>query len=73
MNKKYLKHINTLFIVTPMSLIMAVVGITRNYGFSDGWCLKLFNSWTVMLPVAYFAAFFIIPPAKKLAEKFASK
>lgn len=72
MNKKYFKYINTLFIVFPMTLIMAVVGIARNFGFNEGWLTKALQAWTVMLPVAYIAAFFIIPIARKSAEKVMS-
>lgn len=72
MKKKYLKHINTLFMVLPMTLIMAAIGILRNYGFQDGWLTQVFKTWSVMFPVAYVAAFFIIPMAKKLAEKAAA-
>lgn len=69
MNPKYFKYINTLFIVVPMSLIMAFVGLMRNYGFGEDWFLKFLKAWTVMMPVAYVAAFIIIPRARKLTEK----
>jgi Protein of unknown function (DUF2798) len=69
MNKKYFKYIYTLFVVIPMTLIMAFVGLVRNYGFGEDWLLKFFKAWSTMLPVAYFAAFIIIPNARKLVEK----
>ena len=69
MNKKYFRYFNTLFVVTPMTLIMAFVGILRNYGLGDGWFTKFLNAWSVMLPVAYLAAFIIIPKARKLTER----
>ncbi|HJR99607.1 MAG TPA: DUF2798 domain-containing protein [Flavobacterium sp.] len=69
MNKKYFKYINTLFVVLPMTLIMAFVGLIRNYGFDEDWFFKFLKAWSVMLPVAYLAAFIIIPKARKLAEK----
>ncbi len=50
---------------------MAFVGILRNYGFGEGWFTTFVNAWVVMMPVAYFAAFIIIPKAKKLSEKVA--
>lgn len=56
-----------------MTLIMAFVGLMRNYGFGEGWFLKFLQAWSVMLPVAYFSAFIIIPNARKLAEKITSK
>ena len=73
MNKKHFKYINTLFVVLPMTLIMAFVGLLRNYGFGQDWFLKFLQAWSVMLPVAYGAAFLIIPNARKLAEKVTSK
>jgi hypothetical protein len=68
MSKRYLKYINTLLVVFPMTLIMAVVGIGRNYGFGDGGLIRALNAWSVMLPLAYLSAFFIIPVARRLAE-----
>lgn len=73
MNKKYFKYVNTMFVVIPMTLIMAFVGLMRNYGFGEDWFLKFLKAWSVMLPVAYVAAFIIIPNARKLAEKVADK
>jgi len=69
MKKKYFKFINTLFVVVPMTLIMAFVGVLRNYGFGDDFLAKFLNAWTMMAPIAYIAAFLIIPNARKLAEK----
>jgi len=69
MKKKYFKYINTLFVVLPMTLVMAFVGTLRNNGFNDDLFLKFLNAWSVMLPAAYTAAFLIIPKARKLAEK----
>lgn len=73
MNKKYFKYINTLFVVVPMTLIMAFVGVLRNYGFGEDWFFKFVKAWSVMLPVSYMAAFVIIPRARKLAEKVTSQ
>lgn len=73
MDKKYFKYINTLFIVVPMTLIMAFVGLMRNYGFGEDWFFKFLKAWSVMLPVSYISAFMIIPRARKLAEKVASE
>jgi hypothetical protein len=73
MKKKYFKYIYTLFVVVPMTLIMAFVGLMRNYGLGEGWFMKFLNAWSVMLPVAYIAAFLIIPQARKLAEKVISE
>lgn len=56
-----------------MTLIMAFVGLIRNYGFGEDWFFKFLNAWSIMLPVAYLAAFIIIPRARKLAEKATSK
>lgn len=73
MNKKYFKYINTLFVVIPMTLIMAFVGLMRNYGLGEDWIVKFLKAWSVMLPVSYISAFIIIPKARKLAEKLVSK
>jgi hypothetical protein len=73
MKKKHFKFINTLFVVIPMTLIMAFVGLLRNYGFGEDWFLKFIKAWSVMLPVAYIAAFLIIPNARKLAEKVTTR
>lgn len=73
MKKKYFKYINTLFVVIPMTLIMAFVGLMRNYGFGQDWFVKFLKAWSIMLPVAYLAAFVIIPNARKLAERTTSK
>jgi len=69
MNKRYFRYINTLFIVLPMTLIMAFVGILRNYGFGDGWYFKMLQTWSVMFPIAYLCAFLLIPQARKLTER----
>jgi len=69
MNKKYYKYIYTLFIVFPMTLIMAFVGLMRNYGFGPEWAMKFLKAWSVMFPVAYICAFIIIPRARKLADR----
>ncbi|WP_343693718.1 DUF2798 domain-containing protein [Chitinophaga sp.] len=73
MKKKHFKYINTLLVVIPMTLIMAFVGLMRNYGFGENWFVKFLKAWSVMLPVAYLAAFLIIPNARKIAEKLAAK
>lgn len=73
MKQKHFKYINTLLVVIPMTLIMAFVGIVRNYGFGIDWHFKFLKAWSVMLPVAYLAAFLIIPNARKLAERITSK
>jgi hypothetical protein len=73
MKKKHYKYINTLFVVIPMTLIMAFVGLMRNYGFGQDWFVKFLKAWSVMLPVAYAAAFIIIPNARKLSERILTK
>ena len=52
-----------------MTLIMAFVALIRNYGLKDGAVEKFFNAWIFMFPVAYCAAFVIIPIARKVTEK----
>lgn len=69
MKKKNYKYVYTLFVVIPMTLIMAFVGLMRNYGFGPEWGFKFIKAWSVMLPVAYIAAFIIIPKARHFADK----
>lgn len=73
MNRKYFKYVSTFFVVVPMTLIMAFVGLARNYGFGTDWFVKFLNAWVAMLPIAYGAAFLIIPRAIKLTEKLTRK
>jgi len=73
MIKRPLKFINTLFVVFPMTLLMAFVGNARNYGFNEGWLEKMVHAWVIMFPVAFISAFFIIPVARRLAEKVTAK
>jgi len=73
MKKVYFKYLNTLLVVIPMTLIMAFVGLMRNYGFGEDWFIKFLKAWSIMLPVSYLSAFIIIPFARKMAEKIASK
>ncbi|UPK68546.1 DUF2798 domain-containing protein [Chitinophaga filiformis] len=73
MKQKHFKYINTLFVVIPMTLIMAFVGLIRNYGFGEDWFIKFLKAWSIMVPVAYLAAFIIIPNARKLAERVTAK
>jgi len=73
MKQKHFKYINTLFVVIPMTLIMAFVGLIRNYGFGEDWFVKFLKAWSIMVPVAYMAAFIIIPNARKLAERVTAK
>jgi len=73
MKQKHFKYINTLFVVIPMTLIMAFVGLIRNYGFGEDWFVKFLKAWSIMVPVAYLAAFIIIPNARKLAERVTAK
>jgi len=56
-----------------MTLIMAFVGLIRNYGFQEGWFFLFLKAWSVMLPVAYASAFVIIPRAIKYAEQLIKK
>lgn len=73
MKQQHFKYINTLFVVIPMTLIMAFVGLIRNYGFGEDWFIKFLKAWSIMVPVAYMAAFIIIPNARKLAERVTAK
>lgn len=73
MNRKYFKYVNTLFVVLPMTLIMAFVALLRNYGLKEDWPYKFLHAWIVMFPTAYVLAFIIIPIAGRLTEKVMKK
>ncbi len=67
-HKKYFRVVNTLLVVIPMTLIMAIVGTLRNYGAKPDWILKMLSAWIVMAPIAFVVAFIIIPNARKATE-----
>ncbi len=69
MSRRYYRYINTLFIVLPMTILMAFVGVGRSYGFGAGWATVFFKAWIVMFPIAYCAVLFIVPTAKKLSDR----
>ena len=68
-NKKFRKYINTAFILGPMTMIMGLVGVLRNYGLRDGWVVKFMATWLTMFPIAFLAGLVIIPVANKLTGK----
>lgn len=68
MKKKHIKFLSILFIVLPMSMIMALVGVIRIYGFTSEWHLHFSKSWSIMFPVAYCSALFFAPIAQKLTK-----
>jgi hypothetical protein len=67
---KYRKFISVALILAPMTLIMAFVGVMRNYGIKDGWIFKWINTWITMFPVAYLAGLLVIPFANKILNRF---
>ncbi len=69
LNNRLRRYINTALIIGPMTLIMAFVGVLRNYGLVSGWILKSFVTWLTMFPIAYVCAFFIIPIANRVTSK----
>jgi hypothetical protein len=66
---RFRRFINTALVIGPMTMLMAIVGVTRNYGLTPGWLLRCTLTWLTMFPVAYVFAFFIIPVANKLTDK----
>ena|SRR5579859_1866041 len=66
---RYKRYINTAFIIGPMTMLMALVGVIRNYGFHEGWFLKTIFTWLTMFPIAYVFAFFIIPMGNRLTNR----
>ena len=68
MKKKHIKFLSLLFIVFPMSIVMALVGVFRNFGFTENWYLLFLKSWTIMFPVEYCSALLFSPLVKELTE-----
>lgn len=67
--KVFAKYINTLFVVIPMTLLMAIFSLILNNGYDkEAWINTFFKSWAIMLPVAYVFALIIIPLANKLTR-----
>ncbi|WP_262711244.1 DUF2798 domain-containing protein [Aquimarina algicola] len=66
---KYYTYVNTLFIVLPMTIIMALVGLWLNDGFVEHWIYGFLKSWIIMVPIAYFSVLIILPLAKKITDK----
>ena len=53
-----------------MTLIMAFVGVMRNYGFGEDWVYKFLRSWSVMASRSVcLPRFIIIPQARKISRK----
>ena len=69
LNTRFRKFINTAFIIGPMTMLMALVGVMRNYGVNPGWGIKCVTTWLTMFPIAYVAALLIIPVANKVTSK----
>ena len=52
-----------------MTLMMACIGVLRNFGFHDGWALKIMSTWLTMFPVAFIFGLVIIPTANRMTNK----
>ena len=68
MKQKHIKFLSILFIVFPMSIVMALVGVLRIYGLTANWYLLFLKSWCIMFPVAYCSALLFAPLAQKLTK-----
>jgi len=66
---RYRKYINTAFILGPMTMIMAFIGVLRNYGLHEGWVVKILMTWLTMFPIAFLCGLIIIPVANRLTGK----
>ena len=69
MDIKFRKYINTAFILGPMTLMMACVGVMRNFGLHGGCAVKIIGTWLTMFPVAFLCGLIIIPTANRLTNK----
>lgn len=69
MDIRFKKYINTAFILGPMTFIMAIIGVTRNYGLHEAWLIKVVITWLTMFPVAFICGLVIIPIANRMTNK----
>jgi hypothetical protein len=69
MDIRFKKYINTAFILGPMTLIMAFIGVMRNFGLHEGCVTKIIVTWLTMFPVAFVCGLIIIPIANKITNK----
>ncbi len=69
MSRRYYRYFLTFFVVFPMTLLMSMAGTVRGYGWGPEFVSCWLSGWSVMLPIGYVAAFFIIPVARKLADR----
>jgi hypothetical protein len=69
MDIKFRKYINTAFILGPMTLMMAFVGVMRNFGLHNGCATRIIGTWLTMFPIAFICGLVIIPMANKLTNK----
>jgi hypothetical protein len=69
MDIRFRKYINTALILGPMTLIMAFIGVLRNFGMHKGFEIKIISTWLTMFPVAFVCGLLIIPVANKMTNK----
>ena len=66
------KYSNLLFILVMgfgMSLLMTLIITFINTGMDNEYYKRFFRAWSVILPIAIFAALLVGPPIKKLVDK----
>lgn len=61
--------VNTLFVVLPTTLIMAVLSGFMKGWTVDNWTGELLKSWLFSLPIVYACVLFLLPLASKLTNK----
>jgi hypothetical protein len=73
MDIRFRKYINTAFILGPMTLIMATIGVSKNYGLHEAWMIKILTTWLTMFPVAFVCGLIIIPVANRMTNRIKFK
>ena len=69
LNVRYKKFIQAALVIGPMTMLMALVGVLRNYGWHNGWFVKVALTWITMFPIAYCFSLIVIPVANKVISK----
>ncbi len=63
------ERLMTLFIAAGMSLLMSAAMLLFNMGLTPDFCLTWMKNWVVSTAVAYPAALFVVPLARRVTSR----
>ncbi len=67
------ERLMTLFIAAGMSLLMSAAMLLFNMGLTPDFLLMWMKNWMVSTAVAYPAALFVVPLARRITSRLAEK